>query len=94
MHVPATGRYGIWVGGAFRRELDVLVDGKAVSTQRHQLSHSGQYLPLGETPLTTGVHRVRLRYGDEDLHPGSGDPPFYLGPLVLATQAWLVGALR
>jgi hypothetical protein len=85
VHVPATGRYGIWVGGAFRRELDVLVDGKVVSAQRHQLSHSGQYLPLGETELTAGVHRVRLRYGDEDVHPGSGDPPFYLGPLVLAT---------
>jgi hypothetical protein len=32
------------------------------------------------------VHRVTLRYGDADLHPGSGDPPFYLGPLVLATD--------
>jgi hypothetical protein len=84
VHVPVTGRYGIWVGGAFRRELDVLVDGKIVSAQWHQLSHSGQYLPLGETPLTAGVHRVALRYGDEDLRPGSGDPPFYLGPLVLA----------
>jgi hypothetical protein len=84
VHVVAGGRYGIWVGGAFRRELDVLVDGRLVSTQRHQLSHSGQYLPLGETALTAGVHRVALRYGDRDLHPGSGDPPFYLGPLVLA----------
>ena len=35
-------------------------------------------------PLTAGVHRVALRYGEADLHPGSGDPPFYLGPLVLA----------
>jgi hypothetical protein len=85
VHVPGTARYGIWVGGAFRRELEVLVDGKVVSTQRHELSHSGQYIPLGETGLTLGVHRVALRYGDEDLHPGSGDPPFYLGPLVLAT---------
>lgn len=85
VHVSAAGRYGIWVGGAFRRELDVLVDGKVVSAQRHQLSHSSQYLPLAETPLTARVHRVALRYGDADLHPGSGDPPFYLGPVVLAT---------
>jgi hypothetical protein len=85
VHVPVAGRWGIWVGGAFRRELDVLVDGRIVSAQRNQLSHSGQYLPLGEASLTAGVHRVALRYGDEDLHPGSGDPPFYLGPLVLAT---------
>jgi hypothetical protein len=84
VHVPATGRYRIWVGGAFRRELDVLVDGVEVSSRRHELSHQGHYLPLGDARLTAGVHRVALRYGDADLHPGSGEPPFYLGPLVLA----------
>jgi hypothetical protein len=87
VHVPDTARYGIWVGGAFRRKLDVLVDGRVVATPRDELSHSGQYLPLGQTPLTSGVHRVALRYGGEDLHPGSGDPPFYLGPLVIARSA-------
>ena len=86
IHVPAADRYGIWVGGAFRRELEVLVDGRRVASPRHELSHSGQYLPLGEAPLTAGVHRVTLRYGDADLHPGSGDPPFYLGPLVVAAE--------
>ena len=84
VHVPAAGRYGIWVGGAFRRELDALVDGKVVSKQRNELSHSGQYIPLGEAPIAAGVHRVALHYGGEDLRPGSGEPPFYLGPLVLA----------
>jgi hypothetical protein len=84
VHLPAPARYGIWVGGAFRRELDVLVDGKLVATQRDQLSHAGQYIPLGDAPIAAGVHRVALRYGGEDLHPGSGEPPFYLGPLVLA----------
>ena len=87
VHVPAAGRYGVWVGGAFRRELDVLIDGRRVASRRHELSHSGQYLPLGEADLTTGVHRITLRYGDADLHPGSGEPPFYLGPLVLAAPA-------
>jgi hypothetical protein len=60
------------------------VDGEEVSTHRHELSHSGQYAPLGQALLTAGVHRVALHYGEADLHPGSGDPPFYLGPLVLA----------
>jgi hypothetical protein len=27
---------------------------------------------------------VRLRYGGPDLHPGSGDPQFPMGPLVLS----------
>jgi hypothetical protein len=84
VHVPVTARYRIWVGGAFRRKLDLLVDGKEVTTHRNELSHTGQYEPLGETTLSIGVHRVALRYGNADLHPGSGDPPFYLGPLVLA----------
>jgi hypothetical protein len=84
VHVPSAARYGIWVGGAFRRELIVRVDGEEVSTHRHELSHSGQYAPLGQALLTAGVHRVALHYGEADLHPGSGDPPFYLGPLVLA----------
>ncbi len=84
VHVPVTARYGIWVGGAFRRELKVLIDGDEESAHRNELSHSGQYLPLGATRLTAGVHRVTLRFGKADLHPGSGEPPFYLGPLVLA----------
>jgi hypothetical protein len=84
VHVPVAARFLVWVGGAFRRELELLVDGKEVSTRRDELSHSGQYLPLGQTPLTAGVHRITLRYGGAGLHPGSGDPPFYLGPLVLA----------
>jgi hypothetical protein len=84
VHVPKTTAYRIWVGGAFRRELDLLVDGEQVASHRDELSHSGQYEPLAKTTLSAGVHRVSLRYGDADLHPGSGDPPFYLGPLVLA----------
>jgi hypothetical protein len=84
VHVPSTAEYGIWVGGAFRRELTVRIDGKEVSSRRHELSHSGQYEPLGRTLMTAGVHRITLHYGEADLHPGSGDPPFYLGPVVLA----------
>lgn len=84
VHVPATAPYSAWVGGGFRREVDLLVDGRRVASRRDQLSHSGQYEPLGDVQLATGVHRVSIRYGKADPHPGSGDPPFYLGPLVLA----------
>lgn len=87
VHLPVTDRYRIWVGGAFRRKLDVLVDGEKIATKRNELSHTGQYEPLVDTRLSMGVHRVSLRYGTADLHPGSGDPPFALGPLVLARPA-------
>jgi len=82
-HVPASAPYKVWVGGGYRREVELLVDGRRVSARRDQLSHSGQYEPLGRVQLTAGVHRVSIRYGNADLHPGSGDPPFYIGPLVL-----------
>jgi hypothetical protein len=83
--VPRAGPYDIWVGGSFRRRLDVLVDSKQVSSQRNKLSHSGEYMPIGSVELAAGAHRVTLRYGDADLHPGSGEPAFYLGPLVLTS---------
>jgi hypothetical protein len=82
--ITAPGKYDIWIGGAFRRELDVLVDGKRVGSPRDELSHSGEYVPIGGTTLGAGFHRITIRYGNADLHPGSGDPPFYLGPLVLS----------
>jgi hypothetical protein len=84
VRVPATVRYGIWVGGAFRRQLDVLVDGRKVLSGRDELSHTGQYEPLGETAISAGLHRISLRYRAANLRPGSGDPPFPLGPLVIA----------
>jgi hypothetical protein len=85
-HVAVGGRYDVWVGGAFRRGLDLLVDGKEVASRRDELSHSGQYVQLADTTIAAGVHGISLRYGDADLHPGSGDPPFALGPLVLARR--------
>jgi hypothetical protein len=84
--IPRTNRYELWVGGSFRRRLDILIDGKLTTTERHELSHSGEYVPLGTAPLGPGVHRVTLRSRGADLHPGSGDPPFYLGPLILSPQ--------
>jgi hypothetical protein len=87
VHAPTPGAYGVWVGGGFRRELELLVDGRRVSAHRDELSHAGQYEPLADVQLTPGVHRISLRYGKSDLRPGSGEPPFSLGPLVLSPRA-------
>src|SRR5439155_21999098 len=70
VRVPAAARYGIWVGGAFRRQLDVLLDGEKVMSRRDELSHTGQYEPLGDKTLSAGLHRISLRYGKADLRPG------------------------
>src|SRR5439155_18238002 len=70
VRVPAAARYGIWVGGAFRRQLDVLLDGEKIMSRRDELSHTGQYEPLGDKTLSAGLHRISLRYGKADLRPG------------------------
>jgi hypothetical protein len=51
---------------------------------RHELSHSGQFVPLGSLHLSAGTHLVRLRYDEPALRPGTTGAPFELGPLVLA----------
>jgi hypothetical protein len=83
--VPIAGRYGFWIQGSFRRELELSVDRRRVASERNELSHGSQYVPLGSGELTPGAHYVRLRYGGDDLRPGSDGPPMPLGPLVLST---------
>ncbi|MDP9243515.1 MAG: hypothetical protein M3O77_00350 [Chloroflexota bacterium] len=85
--VPATGRYGLWLGGSFRDRLEILVDGRRVGTVRDQLNYSGQYTPFGVADLGPGSHVVMLRYSGPDLQPGSGGPQFAMGPLVLSTAS-------
>jgi hypothetical protein len=84
MTVPSEGRYGVWLGGSFRRRLEVSVDGRTIGTRRHQLNHPGDYTPIGNVDLTAGRHSVTLGYSAANLLPGSGGPTFALGPLVVA----------
>jgi hypothetical protein len=86
VRVRRPGDHVIFVGGAFRRLLETTVDGRRVSRKRHRLSHARHYEPLGETFLSRGQHRVEIRYQPAALAPGSGGPPFPLGPLY-AVQA-------
>jgi hypothetical protein len=82
--VPASGRYGVWLGGSFRRQLELSIDGRTVATRRHQLNHPGVYTPLGDIDLDAGRHAVSMRYSAANLRPGSGGVAFGLGPLVLS----------
>jgi hypothetical protein len=83
--VPASGTYGFWLRGSFRDRLELDVDGRFVEGHRNQLNTSGQYTLLGSVPLARGTHRITLRYGGPDLHPGSGGAQFPIGPLILST---------
>jgi hypothetical protein len=63
----------------------VSVDGEPLGSGRHELSHSGQYVPLGRRVLEPGLHEVELELAGTDLHPGSRGTPEPLGPLALST---------
>jgi hypothetical protein len=78
-------RYTLWVGGGFRGRLEARVDGEPLGDARHELSHGGQYVPLGSRELAAGPHRVELELSGADLHPGSRGRPRPLGPLALST---------
>ena len=52
-----------------------------MSSERHRLSHEGHYEPVGDIELSPGSHRLELLYRAADFAPGSGGPPFPLGPL-------------
>jgi hypothetical protein len=85
VEVGEAGEYELWVGGGFRGGLQVRVDGHPLSSARHELSHSGQYVPLGRVALQRGLHEIELELGGTDLHPGSRGTPEPLGPLALST---------
>jgi len=79
------GRHELWVGESFRGGLRVHVDGRQLGTERHSLSHGGQYVPLGRRTLSAGNHQVQLELSGSDLHPGSRGRPQPVGPLALST---------
>jgi hypothetical protein len=82
--VPATGRYGIWLAGSFRPQIELSVDGRKLATAQNHLNHAGVDTPLGQTELAAGPHSVSLHYGGATLSPGSGGTPLAFGPLVLS----------
>ena len=82
--VQATGRYGFWLAGSFRRHVDLFVDNRKQASAQDRLMHPGVDTPLGQAVLNAGLHGIVLRYSAASLSPGSAGPPFPLGPLVLA----------
>ena len=81
VEVRKAGPHVVFAGGAFRRRLEVSIDARRVSAERHLLSHAGHFEPLGRVELARGSHRVAIRYEPAAAAPGSGGPAFPLGPL-------------
>jgi hypothetical protein len=83
--VPTRDVYDVWMGGSARGRLDVAVDGRRAGSARHQINNPGQYVWLGEVPLSRGRHEITLAFHGADLHPGSGGAPFAAGPVSLSS---------
>jgi hypothetical protein len=85
VNLRQAGPHELWLGGGFRGALEVTVDGEPIGAGRHELSHSGQYVPVGRRFLERGPHEVEIELGGTDVHPGSRGNPEPLGPLALST---------
>jgi hypothetical protein len=75
LRVPRAGEYEAWLGGSVRGAVRLNVDGREAGEARAQLENDGGFVELGRLHLDKGSHRVRLRLGGPDLHPGSGGIP-------------------
>jgi hypothetical protein len=92
--LPEGGTVGAWIGGSFRGEVELLVDGGRVGVADQGLDHGGGFTSLGRLPLDPGRHEVSLRYEAGGLGPGRGGVPFGLGPLVFSRATATGATLR
>jgi hypothetical protein len=70
--VPRTASYRVWMEGSFARRMTVLLDGRVVGRTTQTLNNPGAYDAFPARTLTRGRHRLLVRQGAGDLHPGSG----------------------
>jgi hypothetical protein len=82
--ISRAATYEVWLRGSVRARVELLVDGRASGSVRHQLNNSGLSVLLGEAELTTGEHEITVLFHGSDLHPGSGGAARAIGPLVLS----------
>ncbi len=74
LKLPQPGHYNIWLQGSVGRPLNIYLDGRRLTHLSYEERYPNQFLLLGNTPLASGVHTLRIVRGNGNLHPGSGDP--------------------
>jgi hypothetical protein len=84
--VPASARYGVWVGGTFKSAVEIVVDGRQIGAARDSLNWPDTFTTIGSIILSRGQHSLDFRYTGPGVRPGSsGTPPFGVGPIVLSS---------
>ena len=85
VRVEAPGEFDVWLGGSLRPGVELAVDGEPAAEVRHELNNSGEYVELGTVQLSAGTHKLEIRIGGADLHPGSAGNAGPIGPLSLSS---------
>jgi hypothetical protein len=95
---PASGRYEFFLGGSIGRPVQVSVDGRPVGTAAYQVSYPGEYVRIGTSWISEGVHTIAISRGGISLHAGNGDGVDALnrlfGPLRIVPVADAVPSVR
>jgi hypothetical protein len=78
------GEMEFWLGGSVRGRVEVSVDGEEVGSRENSLDRANHYTPIGTATLSPGPHEIEIRYEEGGSAPGSGEPPFPVGPLLIA----------
>lgn len=72
VHVPAAGRYRLWIGGEVGRAVELRVDSRPVGTVSYQTGGDGNMINVARVDLAAGRHTIELIQGGGNLQPGSG----------------------
>ena len=78
------GPVTFWLGGSLRGSVELLIDGKEVGSRENALDRANHPSELGALQLPSGEHQIRMIFEAGGWAPGSGQPPFGLGPLVIS----------
>jgi hypothetical protein len=74
LRAPIASHYSVWIEGSIGRPLTLYVDGRRVGSVGYEERYPGQFVHVGQLPLSAGSHTLELVRGNGTLHPGSGDP--------------------
>ena len=86
INIAETGNYSIWIGGSFRGQIKIFVDGKQELVDSSQINHA-KFIELGQLTLSAGAHTIDLKYSNSIFKPGTGGYPFEFGPIVLSKSS-------
>jgi hypothetical protein len=84
---PHSGPVYFSLGGSFRGQALLSVDGEEIGEAQGQLEETAQLTPIGKITLSPGPHRIAVSYQAGGWRPGSRAAPFALGPLVAGQPA-------